>query len=88
MIYKLDPNRLPPIQYMTLFHLGEMVDRFGEIDFAQVEAVMSRVERGGKVFFYTKSSAWDRAKLIRENENLVLSHTYKGLEVYDRKWQG
>lgn len=59
-IYKLDPEKLPELQYMTLFHLGEMEDRFGPIQPEVIDALVRRVKVGGLVFFYRRSSAADR----------------------------
>src|ERR1044072_2479675 len=60
-LYKLDALRVEYFQIMTLFHLGELVELFGDIDYEAVDAVMSLVRPSGLVFFYTGSSAWDRA---------------------------
>lgn len=59
-IYDLNLNLLPMYDVMTLFHLGEMVDRFGGIHEPNVKRLISKVHKGGQVMFYSKSSAWDR----------------------------
>lgn len=61
-IYQIDYEKLPEIQFMTMFHLGEMADVFGEINaqFEQLAGLVYNVVLGGKVFFYDRSAAADR----------------------------
>lgn len=59
-IWDIDPETLPEIQFLTLFHIGEEAWKFGEIDHAKLDGLVSRVSKGGHVFFYARSAAFDR----------------------------
>lgn len=85
-IYQLDASKLPTFQYMTLFHLGELVDWFGEIQVEKVNDLIRRVEKSGMVFFYKGSSAWDRVvPFLESNPFLKFTGEYKDLKIY-RRW--
>lgn len=62
-IWNLDPKKLPEIHFMTFFHIGEMAGEYGDIDYDKMDALIERVTPGGHVFFYARSSAWDRQML-------------------------
>lgn len=70
-INKLDTELLSEFKIMTLFHIGEMEDRFGPVNYDVVLSLVKKVVPGGRVFFYKKSSAWDRTQKVFEQ--LLLS---------------
>jgi hypothetical protein len=78
----------PAFSIMSLFHFGEMPDRYGEIDEKLLARLVLRVYKEGEVLFYTGSSAWDRASVavakVVEAGLLTLTDKYKALEIYTR----
>ncbi len=85
-IYDANLNLLPYFDVMTLFHLGEMVEKFGPIHEPATKNLISKVDKNGVVLFYTGSSAWDRASKVvvgwvKENF-LKPSGQYKDLAIY------
>lgn len=84
-IYTLHRDLLPTFSTMTLFHLGEHVDDFGDIDYPSVAKLITRVRRDGRVLFYSGSAAWDRARKFMqwavEHEHLAYDSTYQQLVV-------
>lgn len=87
-IYEYDPKHLT-FHIMSLFHLGEMVDRFGEIQYEKIAALVSRVEPDGKVLLYKRSSAYERAYMqfavpALESELLKFGGSYMDLDIYTR----
>jgi hypothetical protein len=89
-IYKFDPASLPEIQWMTLFHLGEMVDRFGPIQSDVIDRLVQRVPSGGKVYFYARSSTWDACAFqyldpaVQRDIFIPIVRTYKSLVIMER----
>jgi hypothetical protein len=85
-----DLSLLPQFQIMTLFHFGEMPDRFGEPTRERLLELISKVEKGGLIFFYRGSSAWDRVDplvtdlldvLLPKPRYLTTPHLYQDLMV-------
>lgn len=63
-LFELDLRLLPEFDIMTLFHVGEMAETYGQVrdhDNA-LDALIGRVSRGGLVLFYSGSSAWERLR--------------------------
>lgn len=63
-VNEYDFSKLPEFQVMTLFHLGEMPDRFGEPTQELLQSLFDRVISGGTLILYKGSSAWDRVSPI------------------------
>lgn len=92
-IYQVHPETMPMVDIMTLFHLGEMVDRFGQINSWAIDEMIKHVNPGGYVLFYLgspesefKSSASDRVMQYVQYNRLISSHSYfKSLQIYTRK---
>lgn len=59
-IWDIDYDSLPEFQFMTLFHFGEEAWKWGEVDIAKLRELVSHVPKGGYVFFYGRSAAFDR----------------------------
>lgn len=82
-IYHLDVRTIPYPTIISLFHLGELVDLFGEINEPAIQNLLKRSVPKGLAFFYTKSSAWDRAcetvKKFEESDLLNPLDMYKDL---------
>lgn len=86
-IYKLNLALLPEVECLTLFHLGELVDMFGEIDKAAIDALFSKAKQ---VFFYLgsedspfRSAAADRVTRYIEYNKLLHYHShYLSLQAY------
>lgn len=87
-IYKLHKTMLPEFNIMSLFHLGELVDLFGEIDEVSVWGLMSKVVTDGKILFYRHSSAFDRVEpFIKSTMAMGYIKPYavsENLEIYSK----
>lgn len=85
-VYHLDVRTIPYPSIISLFHLGELVDMFGEINEGAIEMLLKRSVPKGLALFYTGSSAWDRAcktvEKFADKKLLELADMYKDLVVY------
>lgn len=79
-IYHLDVRTIPYPSIISLFHLGELVYMFGDINENAIKNLLKRSVPKGLAFFYTKSSAWDRA--IKTVENFEESKLLEPIDVY------
>lgn len=79
-IYKLDVRTIPYPSIISLFHMGELVDMFGDIDEEAIKRLLKRSVPKGLAFFYQKSSAWDRA--IKTVEKFEESKLLEPVDVY------
>jgi len=72
-VYHLDVRTIPYPSIISLFHLGELVDLFGDINEPAIRNLLKRAVPRGLAFFYQGSSAWDRAiKVVEEWEESKL----------------
>lgn len=87
-IYKLVTGLIPELSILTLFHLGEMVGTFGEINVDAIDALIKRVKVGGKILFYMGSNGFANCHeyLARAKEiGLMQPHSiFETLLVYER----
>lgn len=69
-IHQIEPRLLPALDVVTLFHLCEtQAEHLTELSPAGViEALCSRMRPGGRMLFYTGSSAFDRLLPAIEDE--------------------
>ena len=93
-IYQLDGRLLPPLDFASLFHVGEYRtehnDKYGALtDTQMIMLCAGRLNRGGEIHFYTGSFAYD--KTFEAAEQLEKSGTfdkvglYKTLMIYRKK---
>jgi hypothetical protein len=90
-IYTLTPRTIPNFDLVTLFHLCEFYDdgsyAYAELDDSSLlDLFLSKLNPGGRVFFYKKSSHFARCRVIIEsfvNEaKMVQVDEYKTLLAY------
>lgn len=90
-IYTLTPRIIPNFDLVTLFHLCEYYDEgsyaYAELDDSSLLALfLSKLNPGGRVFFYTRSSHFARCRGVIEtfvNEaKMVQVDEYKTLLAY------
>jgi hypothetical protein len=92
-VYTLTPRIVPGFDLVTLFHLCEFYDEgsaaYAELnDSSLLELFLSKLNPGGRIFFYTGSSHFARSQAIIEsfvNEaKMVQVDEYKTLLAYGR----
>lgn len=79
-VYHLDTRTIPYPTVISLPHLGELVDLFGDINEPAIANLLRRSIPRGFAIFYTKSSAWDRA--IKTVEKFEESKLLEPVDVY------
>lgn len=87
-IWDFDPRGLE-INFLTLFHIGEEAWKWGEIDAEKLDRLLEHMPKGGKVFFYARSAAFDRQLdyiLSRSESSKPLRHSHqnKSVLVYEK----
>jgi hypothetical protein len=92
-VYTLTPRIIPEFDLVTLFHLCEFYDegssQYAELDdSALLDLFLSKLNPGGRVFFYKGSSHFARCRVIIDhfvNEaRMIQVDEYKTLLVYGR----
>ena len=92
-VYTLTPRMLPAFDLVTLFHLCEFYDEersaYAQLDDSSLlDLFLSKLNPGGKIFFYQESSHFTRARAIIESfvaqGKLLLVDVYKTLLVYGK----
>jgi hypothetical protein len=90
-VYTLTPRIVPNFDLVTLFHLCEFYDegsfRYAKLDDAALlDLFLSKLNSGGKVFFYKGSSHFARCRVIIDHfvnqARMVQVDEYKTLLVY------
>jgi hypothetical protein len=90
-IYQIDRRLLPPLDYATLFHLGEYrtadSDKYGALTDLEMTLVLAdKLKPGGEVHFYSGSFAFDKAEaagmaLIKQRA-FTDAGSYKTLRIF------
>lgn len=92
-IYTLTPRIIPDFDLVTLFHLCEFYDEersaYAQLDDSSLLALfLSKLNPGGKIFFYKNSSHFARARTIIEafvrRGEMAQVDEYKTLLAYGR----
>lgn len=88
-IWDLEPDTLPDIHFMTLFHIGEMAGEYGDVDYEKLKILINAVPVNGRVFFYVRSAAFDRVdpwlqRIAHLDNMLQLVRGYKSILEYKR----
>ncbi|MEH1835126.1 MAG: hypothetical protein V7L29_24480 [Nostoc sp.] len=93
-IYTLSDRCLPLLDIVTLFHLGEFylpeeATFVNHNDESLLELFLDKLNLGGKIFFFTKSFAWEKALCIiqsfEKKGRIEKVEEYKSLLVYTKK---
>jgi len=93
-IYTLSDRCLPLLDIVTLFHLCEFylpkeASFINHNDESLLELFLDKLNLGGKIFFFTKSFAWEKALSIVESfekqGKIEKVEEYKSLLVYSKK---
>src|SRR6476620_475332 len=93
-IYTLSDRCLPLLDMVTLFHLCEFylpeeATFVHHDDESLLELFLDKLNFGGKLFFFTKSSAWEKASSIvqsfEKKGRIEKVEEYKSLLVYSKK---
>ena len=93
-IYQLDGRLLPPLDFASLFHVGEYRtgdnDKYGALTDTEMALVCAdRLKPGGEIHFYTGSFAYDKAEAagaeLVKSRGMEQVGKYKTLMIYRRK---
>jgi hypothetical protein len=93
-IYTLTPRIIPDFDLVTLFHLCEFYDEeesaYAELnDYSLLELFMSKLNPGGRIFFYRGSSHFAKCREVIESfvseGKMAQLEEYKTLLVYSRR---
>lgn len=92
-VYTLTPRIIPAFDLVTLFHLCEFYNQersaYAQLDDSSLlDLFVSKLNPGGRIFFYQQSSDFTRAQAIIESfveqRKLILVDAYKTLLVYGK----
>ena len=92
-IYQLDGRLLPPLDFASLFHIGEYRtehnDTYGALTDTEMTLVCAdRLKPGGEIHFYTGSFAYDKAEAagveLVKSRGMQQVGRYKSLMIYKK----
>lgn len=87
-INELDPQLLPTVDIVTMFHFGEMAYMFGKAEEQHIQRILDKMPINGLILFYNRSAEWGNSKVVVEqmnNKGLIrFTETFQELEVYQK----